>query len=103
MDDFPIIHSYGSEEAIRDGVLVHPYPDRWPNLLVTRSVHEACTGREGRTYDQTLMPLLMDCILTVKANGGGEPPLVLEHTAAGTVWIMPNDLGGMTVMKPEDY
>jgi hypothetical protein len=61
MDDFPIIHSYGSEEAIRD------------------------------------------CILAVRANRGGEPPLVLEHTAAGTVWIMPNDLGGMTVMKPEDY
>jgi hypothetical protein len=103
MDDFEIIHSYGSEDAIRDGVLVHPYPERWPNLLVTQSIHTDCKGQEGRTYDQALTPLLMDCILAVRANGGGEPPIVLEHTAAGTVWIMPNDLGGMTVMKPEDY
>ncbi len=27
----------------------------------------------------------------------------LEHTVAGTVWIKPNGMGGLTVMTPEDY
>jgi len=101
MDDF-IIYSYGSKQAIEDGVLVHPYPTRWPNLLITASIHSACQNQEGRTYDQCLVPLLADCILAVRATRFGEPPIVLQHTVAGTVWIMPNDLGGMTVMKPED-
>ena len=45
----------------------------------------------------------MDCIMAVQANKKADPPIVLEHTVAGTVWIMPNEKGGMTVMKPEDY
>jgi len=103
MEDFNIIHSYTSEQAMEDGVLVHPYPKRWPNLLITQSVHADCMNQKGRTYDQCLAPLLQDCILAVRANRKKEPPIVLDHTVAGTVWIMPNELGGMTVMKPEDY
>lgn len=101
--DFNIIHSYTSDQAVEDGVLHHPYPTRWPWLLITNSVHTACTGQEGRTYDQCLFPLLMDCIMAVQSNKKKEPPIVLEYTVAGTVWIMPNEKGGMTVMKPEDY
>lgn len=103
MDDFEIISSYTSEQAIEDGVLYHPYPKRWPNLLITQSIHTDCNHQKGRTYDQTLVPLLMDCIMAVQANRKKEPPIVLNHTAVGTVWVMPNELGGMTVMKPEDY
>lgn len=102
MDDF-IIHSYTAQQAIEDGVLFHPYPERWPNLLVTQSIHTDCKHQKGRTYDNALVPLLIDCILAVQANPKKEPPIVLEGTVAGTVWIMPNELGGMTVMKPEDY
>jgi len=102
MDDLEIIHSYTAEQAIEDGVLVHPYPKRWPNLLITQSIHTDCKHQEGRTYDQCLVPLLMDCIMAVQATKK-EPPVVLNHTAVGTVWIMHNELGGMTVMKPEDY
>lgn len=98
-----IIFSYGAEQAIEDGVLVHPYPERWPNLLITAGVHDKCRDTsDGRTYDQRLVPLLMDCIMAVQARKA-EPPIVLEHTVAGTVWVMPNELGGMTVMNPEDY
>ena len=47
----------------------------------------------------------MDCIMAVKAKKPAHEdfPLILESTVAGTVWIMPNEKGGMTVMKPEDY
>lgn len=103
MDFGEPIHSYTSEQAIKDGVLYHPYPTRWPWLLVTQSVHTDCKGQEGRTYDQCLTPLLMDCIMAVKGKKEEDFPVVLEHTVAGTVWIMPNEKGGMTVMKPEDY
>lgn len=98
-----VIFSYTSEQAIDDGVLVHPYPTRWPWLLITAGVHSKCGSQEGRTYDQALVPLLMDCIMAVQANRKKEPPIVLEHTVAGTIWIMPNEMGGMTVMNPEDY
>lgn len=103
MDFDNIIHAYTSDQAIEDGVLHHPYPSRWPWLLITGSVHEACKASKGQTYDQALTPLLMDCIMAVQANKKADPPIVLEHTVAGTVWIMPNEKGGMTVMKPEDY
>jgi hypothetical protein len=103
MDFGEPIHSYTSDQAIEDGVLHHPYPDRWPNLLITNSVHAACKNQQGRTYDQTLVPLLIDCVMAVQANRTKEPPIVLEYTAFGTIWIMPNEKGGMTVMRPEDY
>ena len=103
-----IIFSYGAQQAIEDGVLVHPYPERWPGLLITASVHAKCMDTsDGRTYEQRLVPLLNDCIMAVKSKSPSllmdELPIVLNHTVAGTVWIMPNELGGMTVMNPEDY
>lgn len=101
MDFGEPIYSYTAEQAIKDGVLYHPYPTRWPWLLVTQSVHTDCKGQKGRTYDQCLVPLINDCILAVR--GKSDFPVILEHTVAGTVWIMPNEKGGMTVMKPEDY
>ena len=112
------IFEYGTDEAIKDGVLHHPYPARWPWLLITNSVHADCENKgrtydqaltdcenKGRTYDQALTPLLMDCLMEVKAKKPAHEdfPLILENTVAGTVWIMPNEKGGMTVMKPEDY
>lgn len=103
MNDENIIFSYSEDQAIEDGVLVHPYPQRWPWLLITQSIHSVCNSQKGRTYDQALAPLLMDAIMAVQNRGKKEPPIVLEHTVAGTVWIMPNAKGGMTVMLPEDY
>jgi hypothetical protein len=105
MNDDDVIFSYGADQAIKDGVLYHPYPTQWPWLLITQSIHTVCKGQEGRTYDQALKPLLVDCIMEVTAKKPDHEdfPLVLEHTVAGTVWIMPNEKGGMTVMKPEDY
>jgi hypothetical protein len=101
-----VIYEYTEDQAIEDGVLVHPYPELWPWLLITPNVHAACTGKPGRTYDQCLKPLLMDCISAAQDAHRSQrqrPPLVLEGTVAGTVWIMPNDKGGMTVMWPEEY
>lgn len=99
-----MIFSYTDEDAVNDGELKHPYPTRWPWLLISRGVHAACDGQAGRTYDQCLVPLLMDAILAVKAKGKGvDFPVILEGTVAGTVWVMPNGKGGLTVLTPSEY
>lgn len=95
------ISVYTEDQAVEDGVLIHPYPERWPWLLISAQVDAACRrAKHGRTYEQCLVPLLMDCIM--EAQSGKRPPLVLEGTVAGTVWIMPNAKGGMTVLNPEE-
>jgi hypothetical protein len=99
------ISVYTDEQAVADGVLIHPYPQRWPWLLISLQVHAACgKGKHGRTYDQCAVPLLMDCIMAAQAaqKSKKKPPIVLEGTVAGTVWIMPNGMGGMTVLNPEE-
>lgn len=109
-DDIPIISSYTCEQAVNDGVLIHPYPARWPWLLISLGVHEACSKLDaGRNYDQCLVPLCMDAILAAQAAQEKQRkrqkvslPLSLEHTIAGTVWIAPNDKGGLTICKPEE-
>lgn len=100
------VFSYTSEQAIEDGDLVQPFEDK-PGLLITRSIHAVCSDpMDGRRYMDKLGPLLLDASLAVKKpieEGSDDWPVVLEHTVAGTVWIMPNEIGGITLMKPEDY
>ena len=102
-----IISRYGCEQAVEDGVLFHPYPDRWPWLLVSTNVHSACesTENDDRTYDQKLVPLIMDVVmltkdpeLLAKLNRGEQ--LRLDGTVADTVIIGINDKGGLTVCQP---
>jgi hypothetical protein len=107
--DWKFIDIYTEHQAIEDGVLIHPYPERWPWLLITVGVHGACATAselEERTYEQCLVPLLMDCIMEVQKLMRKHPEGVsfakLDHTVAGTVFIKPNTKGGMTVMLPEE-
>ncbi len=105
-DKAEVIYSYSSEQAVEDGVLVQPDP-KAPGILIARSIHVVCsTVTDGRRYMDKVAPLLLDACMAVRKpieSGSDEWPVVLEHTVAGTVWIMPNDLGGITLMKPEDY
>jgi hypothetical protein len=105
------ISVYGAEQAIEDGVLVHPYPDRWPWLLLTIGVHaaieEAIKGTE-RTYDQAAVPLCQDAIMIAQAGQKKDPNEYLwtkglEGNVTGqTVWIGMNEKGGITLMFPEE-
>ena len=105
-----LIYAYTTEQAIDDGTLVHPYPERWPWLLITTGVWDAIveeTRKGQRNYDQCLVPLLMDCIMQVQALMRKKPYSAdfakLKRTVAGEVWIKPNDKGSMTVMLPSEY
>lgn len=108
-DDAEVISQYTCEDAVNDGVLFHPYPDRRPWLLISTNVNAACqpTESDNRTFDQKCIPLLNDCILAAQSPDANKKlqrdgHLTLEHTVADTVWIVPNDKGGMTVLQPEE-
>ena len=103
-----VISSYTEEQAIEDGVLVHPYPKLYPWLLFTASVHSACereVEKGARNYEQVAKPLAIDAIREVRRVLKSNPRadlIELEGTVAGTVWVRPNSKGGLTIMKPED-
>ena len=98
-----VVFTYTTQQAIADGVFFEPYPQRWPALLITSAVNSICSTQENRSFDESLIPLLIDCVMKVRSTKKRDWPLVLEHTVVGTAWIMPNDIGGITVMLPSDY
>lgn len=101
MDD-EIISRYTIEQALEDGVLIQPYPTRWPWLCITPAIQYACSNDNNRSYDQCLVPLLIDCIRQAQSNQD-ERHWELEGTIAGHIWIVANEKGGLTVMTPEEY
>lgn len=60
LDANDIIHTYTAQDAVADGALHHPYPERWPWLLISQNVHAACSADRNRAYDHALGPLLED-------------------------------------------
>lgn len=105
----PAISLYTEEQAIEDGVLHHLWPEQWPWLLVTDTLHvraEQVAFERGDVPVMTvLVPLAMDAIMETQRQMRLNPRVdlvELEHTALGTVWIRPNAKGGMTLMDPRD-
>lgn len=103
------ISSYTSRQAIADGVLVHPFPERFPGCLLTIGVHAAIeTVQDQRTYAQRAIPLLQDAALIVLAGLKRDPDETLwtrglyGNVTGREVWIGLNDLGGFTLMFPEE-
>ncbi len=99
------IFSYTAQDALDDGLFQQPFPNEYPGVLLTESVSVACNNsKDGRTFKQCALPLVMDAVMAVKATKNPEDGFwKLEGTVANTVWIFPNELGGITIMKPEDY
>jgi len=126
------ISVYTSDQAVEDGVLVEAWPERWPKLLLTRSLYEAlrevgyervpdarAEDLEVLAFNQVATPFVMDVLMILKARfdknpgeekeesrwflGGGETKGPMEGNATGKeVWVARNDVGGITIMFPED-
>jgi len=102
------ISSYSAEQAVEDGVLVYPYPDKFKFLYLTRAVHDAIEAAiEGseRTYDQAAIPFIMDAAMVAQAKPDDYLWTDgLEGNVTGSkVWVQLNEKGGLTIMFPEDY
>ena len=118
------ISAYTSRQAVDDGQLVEASRETHPNVLLTRAVFDRIVEREGWTwvpatdgtsrlsctpleYRQRVVPLLMDAAMIVTGCRDPEEYLWtkgLEGNLTGkSLWIARNDLGGFTIMFPEDY
>jgi hypothetical protein len=99
----PAIVTYTQAQAIEDGFLHEPYPDRFPQLLISNNIAEACENDPDRTFDQACIPLLIDVAMAAKVN---KKKLLtgdfveLTATIAGAVWVRVNETGGLTVCQP---
>ena len=107
------ISTYTANEAVEDGLLVEASPDTHPGWLLTRAVYERILEVEGFTdedypglgWKQRVVPLLMDAGLIVRRRPDDHLwTMGLEGNLTGkTLWIGLNELGGLTLMFPEDY
>ncbi|MCH7720389.1 MAG: hypothetical protein IH988_05290 [Planctomycetes bacterium] len=106
-ENWDLIYSYTADQAVEDGVLVKPNPKAYPNHLVTNALHHAIlekVGEEG--YERAIHVLFLDAALTIMPGDEEEHLWTdgLEGNVTGkTIWIARNELGGLTLMFPEDY
>ena len=107
-----VIYSYTDKQAIEDGVLVQPIPDKDPRLLMTTALYERLKEvaiKRDLEIHQVTVPLIMDAVLIVKKGLTKDPDEYLwteglEGNASGQdVWIQKNGTGGITLMFPSDY
>lgn len=106
MNDFVVISSYTDEDAIEDGVLVRPFPEKAPKILFTAAVHAAIEAvNDGRTYAQKAIPLILDAARIVgrRVNDRLWTEGLEGNVTGQDLWIGRNGLGGLTLMFPSDY
>lgn len=103
-----VVFVYGEDQAIEDGLLLHPYPDEWPWALVTRGVYDACEDEaqeRNLPLDHVLRALMVEAIQASVEMIELDPRtdlVELEGTAAGTVYVRPNGQGGLTILQPHE-
>ena len=105
MQNDPIILSYTDREALADGVLV-AFPGEGGVNRVTRAVFDHFTEPMGSS------PVTGPVIDIGPLQDAIRAMLKLEPDADGwrvgtwqgkTLWLLPNEVGGLTLMFPDDY
>lgn len=117
-DGLEPISTYTAGQAVEDGFLV----ELGASNLATRAVYEWLTGLELEKPPDRVVVLLMtwcagDKALAILAplaqeNADEAARIYNENIGGGiytteildrTLWLIPNEVGGTTVMFPEDY
>jgi len=99
-----IISSYTDAEALEDGVLVAM--DALPVNRVTRAVFDHLTRPLGSSpptgvvIDITPLRKVIQAMLAVEADADGWR---VGAYAGKELWVVPNEVNGLTLMFPEDY
>jgi hypothetical protein len=104
-DDSNVIDSYTDEEALADGFLV-----RWdgPEMVnrITRAVFDHFTAPLGESAitgpvrNVTRLRAAVETVVKVPFDPDGWRAGIVDGRQ---LWLVPNEVGGFTLMFPEDY
>jgi hypothetical protein len=104
-EDSTVISRYTDAEAVADGVLV-PFPGEGGVNRVTRAVFDAFTQPMGSSpvtgpvIDVTLLQEAIRAMVKIEPDTDGWRTLTYRDKE---LWLVPNEVGGSTLMFPEDY
>jgi hypothetical protein len=99
-----VIVSYTDAHALADGVLVSVYAP--PVNRVTRAVFDhfiqpmGSSDVTGPVFDITPVKRVIETMLALKPDEGGWRCGSYEGKE---LWLVPNEVDGLTLMFPEDY
>ncbi|MBI4446880.1 MAG: hypothetical protein HY645_13365 [Acidobacteria bacterium] len=114
-----VIYEYTDEQAVADGVLI-------PFIVNEKDTHHRITSnayheltehyeQQGYEYDDArylgfflheLLPLAPAAVREYQAGGILKTDYdfrVVKREQGEILWYLPNEIGGVTMMKPEDY
>ena len=100
-----MIVSYTDAEAVSDGVLV-PWDGPGKLNRLTRAVFDYFTTSLGSSpatgpvTDVTRLRRAIDAVLRIEPDADGWRTGTYEEKE---LWVVPNELGGLTLMFPSDY
>ena len=117
-----VVFSYTDEQAIDDGVLnpfLTPQSRDTRHRITANAYHELTEHHRPvypnyteqdfmRFYLAELLPLAPEAFRVYEKNIGGgilktDDDFQITNQERDVVWYVPNDVGGVTMMKPEDY
>lgn len=106
-DDWEVVSTYTDEQAVEDGVLV-PLAGLGPVNRVTRAVFSHFVGEAAdRPMPVIEMPKALEPLMAaVRAMLKIPPDRDGWRTGdyeGKRLWVVPNELGALTLMFPEDY
>lgn len=105
-DENPVvITAYTDQQAVADGVLV-PFPGPGGANRVTRAVFDHFTrpmGSDEAPYLVTDVSRLTEAIEALLARDADEDGWRTGAFDGKTLWLVPNEVGGATLMFPDDY
>ncbi|MDO8526764.1 MAG: hypothetical protein Q7T03_03640 [Deltaproteobacteria bacterium] len=100
-----VIYSYTEEQAIEDGVLIeYPHKKGW---CCTRTVWEELPEKDDEGKMRHLGAIIVDAFFETRRVFKQKPDEWLvasgRYVKESGYWLARNSLGGITIMKPEDY
>ncbi|HEV8670982.1 MAG TPA: hypothetical protein VGS01_09640 [Candidatus Limnocylindria bacterium] len=102
-DGFEVISEYTDAQAVEDGELVDvsgTVPGGRGQRVTRHAWADLTRSPMPGLTDVTLLTSVWAAALAVPEDDGWH---VLDTPKLGTFWLIPNEVGGLTLMRPEDY
>lgn len=102
--DFVIVHSYGLEQAIADGLLVPVFENRWPELSGGKPI--VMTAAIANEFSLAAIQKVWNAFVHWRRNIIPQLPEEEQLFSAtmndSTIWVI-EDGAAFTILLPEDY